>query len=144
MGCRGEEKFGIIPFWSFLVHLMIFRNCEVAIAICQFIIASTAAYWYFSHLGNASFPLVKSFCRAFTLQLGSLIFGALILCIVWMLQILCEVFHYMVKTHTMSKNPVENACANYCVQCARCCLACFERFVRFVTKNAFLMMAISG
>ena len=122
-----------------------FRNCEVAIAICQFIIASTAAYWYFSHLDNSSsFPLARSFCRALSLQLGSLIFGALVLCILWMLQLMLEVLHYLTKTHTVSGNPATNKCANYCMNCARCCLACFERFIRFVTKNAFIMMAISG
>jgi hypothetical protein len=27
-----------------------FRNSEVAIGMCQFVIASTTSYWYFSHL----------------------------------------------------------------------------------------------
>jgi choline transporter-like protein 2/4/5 len=31
-----------------------------------------------------------------------------------------------------------------CVKYTRCCLACFERFIRFITKNAFIMMAITG
>lgn len=116
----------------------------MAIAICQFVIASTAAYWYFAHLGRSSFPLLRSFCRALTLQLGSLVFGALILCIVWVLQIMLEFLHYAAKKNTINGDPATNICSDYCIRCARCCLACFERFVRFVTKNAFLMMAISG
>lgn len=107
-------------------------------------IASTAAYWYFSHLDKSNFPLVRSFCRSVTYQLGSLVFGALILCIVWMLQIMLEVLHHFAKNGTLSDNPANNVCSDYCIKCARCCLACFERFVRFITKNAFLMMAITG
>lgn len=103
----------------------LFWNCEVAISICQFVIASTAAYWYFSHLGNATFPLAKSFCRALTLQLGSIVFGSLILCIVWMLQIMLEILHHFTKNQTISNSPVNNVCADYFVRCSRCCLACF-------------------
>lgn len=116
----------------------------MAIAICQFIIASTAAYWYFSHLGNAKFPIIKSFCRALTYQLGSLVFGALILCIMWILQLLFEILYRAAKNQTLSGNSAQNACFDYIARCTRCCLACFERFIRFITKNAFLMMAISG
>ncbi len=144
LGSRSKEKLRVIFIWAVLVDQYLFRNCEVAISICQFIIASTAAYWYFSHLGNATFPLAKSFCRALTLQLGSIVFGSLILCIVWTLQIILELLHHFTKNQTISGNPVNNVCADYFVRCSRCCLACFERFVRFITKNAFLMMAISG
>ena len=28
------------------------RNCEIAIGMCQFVLASTCAYWYFSHLNR--------------------------------------------------------------------------------------------
>lgn len=139
-----KRSLGFFLFGLFWYFFVLFRNCEVAISISQFVIASTAAYWYFSHLGNATFPLAKSFCRALTYQLGSIVFGSLILCIVWTLQIVLEVLHHMTKNQTVSGSPAKNVCADYFVRCATCCLACFERFVRFVTKNAFLMMAISG
>lgn len=122
-GC--EAKFGPIPFWPILVKSHLYRNCEVAISICQFVIASTAAYWYFSHLGNATFPLIKSFCRALTYQLGSIVFGSLVLCIVWTLQIILEILHRATKNQTISNNPANNVCADYCVRCSRCVLACF-------------------
>ena len=67
----------------------LFWNCEVAIGMCQFVIASTAAYWYFSHLDGkeTSSPVCKSFCRGLFYHLGSIALGALILCILWILQI---------------------------------------------------------
>jgi hypothetical protein len=83
-----QKEFRLIFIWIILVLFDLLRNCEVAIAVSQFVIASTTAYWYFSHLENATFPLIKSFCRALTFQLGSLVFGALILCVVWILQII--------------------------------------------------------
>jgi hypothetical protein len=67
----------------------LFWNCEVAIGMCQFVIASTTAYWYFAKLSNShlSSPVCKSFCRGLFYHLGSIAFGALILCIMIVLQI---------------------------------------------------------
>jgi hypothetical protein len=58
--------------------------------MCQFVIASTTVYWYFSHLKgkDTSSPVCKSFLRGMTYQLGSIAFGALILCILFLLQII--------------------------------------------------------
>ena len=125
LGSRSKTQFRLFLIRIILVDQSLYRNCEVAISICQFVIASTAAYWYFSHLGNATFPLAKSFCRALTLQLGSIVFGSLILCIVWMLQIMLEILHHFTKNQTISNSPVNNVCADYFVRCSRCCLACF-------------------
>lgn len=124
----------------------LFWNCEVAIAMCQFVIASTTAYWYFSHgsRNSVSSPVCKSFCRGLFYHLGSLAFGALILCILFILQLLFEIFHHFAKESTVSNDPISNACMDCCMKYARCCLACFERFIRFISKNAFIMMAITG
>ncbi len=77
----------------------LFWNCEVAIGMCQFVIASTTAYWYFSHLSGQklSSPVCKSFCRALSYHLGSIAFGALILCLLIILQLVFEVLHWMGK-----------------------------------------------
>ena len=77
----------------------LFWNCEVAIGLCQFVIASTSAYWYFSHLNNEklSSPVCKSYCRGLFYHLGSIAFGALILCILWILQIFFELLHSCTK-----------------------------------------------
>lgn len=124
----------------------LFWNCEVAIGMCQFVIASTTAYWYFSHLSGQklSSPVCKSFCRALSYHLGSIAFGALILCILIILQLVFEVLHWMGKQKSMSNNPVSHACEKCCIDYIRCCLACFERFIRFISHNAFIMMAITG
>lgn len=45
----GFYLFGL--FWYF-IQSYFYRNSEVAIGVCQFVIASTCAYWYFSHLNK--------------------------------------------------------------------------------------------
>lgn len=32
----------------------------------------------------------------------------------------------------------------FLLKCAACCIACFERIIRFLTKQAYIMMTISG
>ena len=32
----------------------------------------------------------------------------------------------------------------FLLKCASCCIACFERVIRFLTKQAYIMMTISG
>lgn len=68
----------------------LFWNCEVAIGMCQFVIASTTSYWYFSHLSDqkVSSPVCKSFCRGLFYHLGSIAFGGLILCLLIILQLI--------------------------------------------------------
>lgn len=124
----------------------LFWNCEVAIGMCQFVIASTTAYWYFSLFSQSSVssPVCKSFVRGLVYHLGSIAFGALILCILVILQIIFEVLHHFSKEKTVSTDPITNACMDCCIKYTRCCLACFERFIRFISHNAFIMMAITG
>ena len=114
--------------------------------MCQFVIASTSAYWYFSLFSQkeVSSPVCKSFCRGLFFHLGSIAFGALILCILFILQIIFEVLHHFSKDKTVSTDPITNACMDCCIKYTRCCLACFERFIRFISHNAFIMMAITG
>ena len=90
LGLWSQKKFRLLFFRTILVINRLFRNCEVVIGISQFVIASTTSYWYFSHLRNEklSSPVCKSFCRALTYHLGSIAFGALILCILFILQLI--------------------------------------------------------
>lgn len=77
----------------------LFWNCQVAIGMCQFVIASTTAYWYFGHLSGhkVSSPVCKSFCIGLVYHLGSIAFGALILCILVILQLIFELLHRISK-----------------------------------------------
>jgi hypothetical protein len=102
--CLGFYLFGL--FW----------NCEVAIGMCQFVVASTTAYWYFSKLNDTklSSPVCKSFARGLTYHLGSIVFGSLILCIFIVLQLFFEIFHKMSKNSSLSKGASQNCCAKCC------------------------------
>ena len=61
-----------------------------------------------------------------------------------MLQIILEFLHYTSKQQTLSSDPISNACMGCILKYLRCCIACFERFIRFISRNAFIMMAITG
>ena len=117
--------------------------------MCQFVIASTCAYWYFSHLNrnsddDDSSSVCKSFGRGIIYHFGSICLGALVLAILRILQLILEFLHYSAKNKTLSADPASNACLGCIIKFLRCCIACFERFIRFITRNAVIMMAITG
>lgn len=56
-------------------------------ALCQFIIASACAIWYWEQNGTHK-PISRSIYRAFRYHLGSLAFGSLLLAIVQMIRII--------------------------------------------------------
>jgi hypothetical protein len=95
--------------------------------MCQFVIASTCAYWYFSHLNkdDESSPVCKSFCRAIIYHFGSICLGALVLTILTVLQLILEFLHYNAKSKSLSVDPATNACLNCAIRFMRCCIACF-------------------
>jgi uncharacterized membrane protein len=78
--------------YELLAYLFgLFWNCELAIAFCQFVIASACCMWYFSHMGNElSSPISKSVVRGLCHHLGSLLLGSLILAIVQIVKFLLE------------------------------------------------------
>lgn len=82
---------GLLYLWSLLVSEGLRRNCEFAIGMCQFVIASAASFWYFSH-GNEKLKneshICKSFWRGLFFHGGSVAFGALILLMMWLLQLI--------------------------------------------------------
>ncbi|KAL4476085.1 hypothetical protein ABPG74_009818 [Tetrahymena malaccensis] len=119
----------------------LFWNVEFFIGMSQLIIASCAAFWYFSHRPNAQLhnPVSKSIIRAFTLHIGSVCLGSMILSIVMLIRFLVELVYKEAK-----KNLNNNAAANCCIKCCLCCLRCFENFIRFINTNAYIMIGLSG
>jgi len=84
-----KEVWRFTSLGSFGITYFYLRNCEIAIGMCQFVIASTCAYWYFSHLNrsDASSPVCYSFIRALLYHFGSICLGALVLTILVILQL---------------------------------------------------------
>lgn len=102
---------------------------------------SSVAIWYFEQ-GEPRSPIYRSICRSLK-QVGSLAFGSLIISIVVLLRLAMEYFTKILKQQTLGAEE-QVAPAKFALKCASCCIACFERVIRFLTRNAYIMMAISG
>lgn len=113
-----------------------------------FVIAAAAVIWYFQQGAtdcgqeNAKVhnPCYQGYCWAFGKHMGSVAFGAFILAVVWLLQIILAYMHKKMRD--------SGATSNKCIECAMryaaYCLACFERCIQFLNKMAFIQIALTG
>ena len=109
------------------------------IAAVQFIIAATAAQWYFSSQSDASGSgsSCKSFYWLIRYHLGSLAFGSLILAIIYFIQF---IFEYMKKKVEATQS--QNKFIKCLLWCGTCCLQCIGECVLFLTKNAYIQVSV--
>ncbi|CAD8090823.1 unnamed protein product [Paramecium sonneborni] len=128
--------------WQLAIYFFgLIWNICFALSLCQFVISSCCCMWYYSHIG---YPLkssiLKSFCRGFTTNFGSLLFGSLILAIVWTIKFILDAFHKQLKQSVSG----DNNALGYALRCAKYYVSCFEKFIRFLNQNAYTMMALTG
>ena len=143
-------QYGDSPFpsveWNSTTHNLwyyqlfsLFWIIAFIIAVLQFIVAATAAQWYFSSNNDerGSGSLCKSFFWSLRYHIGSLAFGSLILAIVMFVRF---IFEYMRKK--VMKGGAGNKFTRCLLSCASCCLKCIGKCVLFITKNAYIQVAI--
>lgn len=112
-------------------------------AIGYMVISFVTIFWYYSDLddSNKAVP-VGAVCKAiwWTLRyhLGTLAFGSLIIAIIQFIRILMNYFY------KKSKMVKENQAAKLVMCCANCIMACFERIVNVISKNAYILTAITN
>ena len=111
-----------------------------------FIIACACCIWYFNGSSDSSSyfprPILTSCWWAFRYHLGSIAFGALILAIVWVIQIiLAYVANYTTK---LKEKGLESRVVDLFIKCLMCYVSCFERVIKFISKIGFIQVAISG
>ncbi|EGR33784.1 solute carrier family 44 protein member 2, putative [Ichthyophthirius multifiliis] len=116
--------------WAFL-FIGLWVNAFIQ-TFCQFVSASSACIWYFSHgeEGQKHAPVSTSIYRAFRYHLGSLAFGSLLLAIVQSIRILLAYMEKQMKSAGASNNKV----AKYLIKCLQCYMSCFERFIKFLNR----------
>lgn len=102
-------------------------------ALTQFVIASSAAIWYFSQ-ENCHAPVRRSFYRGFRYHMGSLAFGSLLVAIVQLIRLIVE---FMKKQAGKS---AENPAVKALLAFLTCYLACVERIIKFINKNAYIQV----
>jgi len=117
---------------------------NTAIAIGVTVIAGAVSHWYFHRPVKGEktqvsrIPVVLALKAAMTKNLGSILFGTLIITIVQMIRLALE--YVCNQTKHMDSNPV--------VKMVKCCLRlamwCLEKCVKFVTGYAFIYVAMEG
>jgi len=143
-----DTPFGTFQFNTTLEKLLIYHLIGLLwlnafiIASTQFIVASSAALWYFSQGTGQAAPstIYTSVKRLFRYHLGSLAFGTLILAIVQFIRIVLAYIQTQAKKMAGSENTV----VIYSLKCLQCYLGCFERFIKFLNKNAYIQIALTG
>lgn len=103
-------------------------------------IASTACIWYFEQDSDSpdktTFPVMKSFYRAFRYHLGSLAFGSLIIAII---QFMIAVLEY-IKQKVGDSAGEKVALIKCLINCCQCVLDCCARFIEFINRHAYIQV----
>ena len=129
--------------WWFHLFSLFYWN-ELINAYSQFVYASTACIWYFTHeKGTDDHPIKKSFWRGCRYHCGSLAFGALILAII---KFIMAVLEYLKKKvdQTFGKKAEQSKIYKCIICCCQCCMACIARTIEFINKHAYIQIALKG
>ena len=130
----------IYCFWFHVLSL--FYITAVISAYSQFVYASTACIWYFSHeKGTEDHPIAKSFKRGIRYHFGSLCFGAAIIAIIRFIMFFLEYIKKKLEASTPKKAA---KCFQCIISCCQCCLACCAKFMEYINKHAYIQIALKG
>ena len=130
----------IYCFWFHVFTL--FYITAVISALSQFIYASSACIWYFTHeKGTEDHPILKSFKRAFRYHFGSLCFGAAIIAIIRFIMVVLE---FIKKKVEVSAGKSQGKCFKCMISCLQCCLGCCSKFMEYINKHAYIQISLKG
>lgn len=112
-------------------------------AVGYMIVAFVTIFWYYSDLDDSKKAAPDNSVRKaiwWTLRyhVGTLAFGSLIIAII---QFIRFMMNYLYK---QSKALQENQAAKVIMCIANCIMACFERIVNVISKNAYILTAITN
>jgi hypothetical protein len=107
----------------------------------QFIIAFACVNWYFTASTDTfgSGSTLKGVYVLLRYHLGTVAFGSLVIAICQMIRFLFE-YYRKKMTGAVFANPV----GKFILWGTRYCLDCLNRFVKFISKNAYIMCAITS
>ena len=132
--------------WGYLAyHLFaLLWSIQVVTASCHFIIGVCVTSWYFGKIddkGNRelqfTWPIARAIHMVFRYHLGSLALGAFLVALVQFIRLIVEYIER--KTKNANSGPLK---ALICM--CKCCLWCLECCMKFISRQAYLMMAITG
>ncbi|CAK56887.1 unnamed protein product (macronuclear) [Paramecium tetraurelia] len=142
----------IKTFWQIALYLfgMGWNVCFLN-ALTQFVICTCCCYWYYSHQGcSRKGTIKKGFRNGLTKNLGSLLYGGVILSFMWLIkfiisqccviQILVNQYFYKCMIKINKHIPFICFCYLYTALCARC----FDQVIKFLDKNAYTIIVLTG
>lgn len=114
-------------------------NCLFVVHFTQYMISAAAAHWYYK--SPVRHPICRSLGWMICYHLGSIAFGAVVLSLLSFFR----VFMQLLCDRQPKRIPNNANCVKRCCNSMLNCLFCtFHRFLQFVTRNAYIMMAITG
>jgi hypothetical protein len=132
-----------------LYHLFMFLWFqEFLVASGYYVTVGAVAAWYWSTdkasvgTGLGSATIMKSLKRYVRYNLGTVIFGALIIAIVQLIRILMN--YYLSQMEKLEKNEAMKKVIAVMKCLVNCCLWCLEKFIGFINKKAYIMSATHG
>lgn len=137
----GQDWRGIGQFFNVFMFLW---TMGVVHAATIMIVSLVAAQWYWSSPNDdkscPSDAIRWSIKTTFLHHIGTIVFGSFLLAVVQFLRLLLRLLENRLRQVTQKQVDV----VSVVLCCAECLLACFERIVKFLTKNAYVMCAITG
>ena len=138
-----EWDYKIRYAWWFHLFSLIYMN-EFLKALSQFVYASSACIWYYSHdKGTDEKPIKTSFKRAFKYHWGSLAFGSLIIAIIRFIMFFMEYVKKKVD-QTLGEKTKKGKCYRCIICCCQCCMECVARTMEFINRHAYVQIALKG
>lgn len=129
--------------WWYHMFSLIYIH-ELIRAISEFVYASSACIWYFTHEKETREGLIKkSFERVFRYHFGSLAFGALIITIIKFIMFFTNFFKRRID-NTRRNNGKIGRCFKCLLCCCKCCLQCVARALEFINHHAYIQIALKG
>lgn len=134
----GEMKW--TPFikvlWYFYMFALLWHVAFI-INLDNFVIAAVAVIWYFApDRHNLNSPICRALSWGLFTHVGTVAFGALLLAIIWAIQIVLAYIHKKVK-EAEKKGHVPKY-ISWIIGCLQCCAACFERIIRYISRHAYV------
>jgi hypothetical protein len=112
-------------------------------AVAYLTVAFVGVQWYWSTPGAEKTlppsPVAWAVRTTIIFHLGTLLTGSLLIALVQLARLLLRFLE-----HRLKRLAADQSAVRCLICCAECLLACFERIVKFLTKNAYIMTAMTG
>eukprot|EP00440_Ansanella_granifera_P002061 gb/GFBE01002227.1/.p1 GENE.gb/GFBE01002227.1/~~gb/GFBE01002227.1/.p1 ORF type:complete len:527 (+),score=107.63 gb/GFBE01002227.1/:1-1581(+) len=131
-----HEQRLMVVFYAFGMLWLV----ELLNSLSQFIISYAVILWYYHPKPKGfgpSVPLIRGLIVGIFFHLGTVAFGAFLICTLRVVRI---VFTWIAR----QAKAEGNQCCAVMAGCCACCVSCVQRYMEFITKNAYIDVALSS